>query len=105
MNVDSALPTFVSESRELLREMEAALLACEQGNSDSEAINAIFRADKTDRGLFEVSGLPVMLALLLRVKNSIAWWRSVRGRRWGDEPYLAVSAELILGNVGKGEKL
>jgi len=62
MNVDSALPTFVSESRELLREMEAALLACEQGNSDSEAINAIFRAAHTIKGSSGLFGLEAIVA-------------------------------------------
>lgn len=62
MNIDSALPTFVAESRELLREMEAALLACEQGNGDSEAINAIFRAAHTIKGSSGLFALDAIVA-------------------------------------------
>ncbi len=57
---DAALPTFIAESRELLREMEAALLECEQGESGAEAVNSIFRAAHTIKdssGLFGLDGI------------------------------------------------
>ncbi|HLS81948.1 MAG TPA: chemotaxis protein CheA [Steroidobacter sp.] len=57
MNLDPALSTFVSESRELLREMEAELLACEHGEAGAESINAIFRAAHTIKGSSGLFGL------------------------------------------------
>lgn len=62
MTIDSALPTFIAESRELLREMEAALLECEQGDAGSEAVNAIFRAAHTIKGSSGLFGLDSIVA-------------------------------------------
>ncbi len=62
MNTDSALPTFIAECRELLREMETALLECEQGNADGEAVNAIFRAAHTIKGSSGLFGLDHIVA-------------------------------------------
>ncbi|WP_116811903.1 chemotaxis protein CheA [Steroidobacter cummioxidans] len=59
---DAALPTFIAESRELLREMEAALLECEQGESGSEAVNSIFRAAHTIKGSSGLFGLDGIVA-------------------------------------------
>jgi two-component system chemotaxis sensor kinase CheA len=50
MNLDQALQTFVSESRELLADMETALLAVEQAEDKDELVNAIFRAAHTIKG-------------------------------------------------------
>lgn len=61
MNVDAALPTFVAESRELLREMETDLLACEHGEADPEVINAIFRAAHTIKGSSGLFGLEAIV--------------------------------------------
>lgn len=57
MNLEPALSTFVSESRDLLRSMEAALLACEQSGADDDAINSIFRAAHTIKGSSGLFGL------------------------------------------------
>ncbi|WP_217705591.1 chemotaxis protein CheA [Peristeroidobacter soli] len=59
---DAALPTFIAESRELLREMEAALLECEQGESGAEAVNSIFRAAHTIKGSSGLFGLDGIVA-------------------------------------------
>ncbi|WP_129648614.1 chemotaxis protein CheA [Peristeroidobacter agariperforans] len=59
---DSALPTFIAESRELLREMEAALLECEQGETGAEAVNSIFRAAHTIKGSSGLFGLDGIVA-------------------------------------------
>nr|WP_298721787.1 chemotaxis protein CheA [uncultured Steroidobacter sp.] len=59
---DAALPTFIAESRELLREMEAALLECEQGETGSEAVNSIFRAAHTIKGSSGLFGLDGIVA-------------------------------------------
>jgi len=50
MNLDDALETFVLECRELLEDMEAALLSVEQTQEKDELVNAIFRAAHTIKG-------------------------------------------------------
>lgn len=50
MNLDEALQTFITESRELLEEMENALLNVDLAGDQNEAINAIFRAAHTIKG-------------------------------------------------------
>ena len=57
MNLDEALPGFVAESADLLREMEAALLDCAGGTTDPEKINLIFRAAHTIKGSSGLFGL------------------------------------------------
>ena len=47
MTLDEALQTFIIEARELLEQMEDALLRVEQVPDDAETINAIFRAAHT----------------------------------------------------------
>jgi two-component system, chemotaxis family, sensor kinase CheA len=42
--------TFIAESRELLRDMESALLKLEKAPQDAELINAVFRAAHTIKG-------------------------------------------------------
>jgi len=61
MSIDSALPTFIAESRELLREMETDLLACERGDAGDETINAIFRAAHTIKGSSGLFGLDAIV--------------------------------------------
>jgi two-component system chemotaxis sensor kinase CheA len=62
VTTDTALPTFVAESRELLREMEAALLVCEQAEASAEAVNAIFRAAHTIKGSSGLFGLEAIVS-------------------------------------------
>lgn len=50
MNLDDALNTFIIEARELLEQMEEALLRIEQAPDDADTINAIFRAAHTIKG-------------------------------------------------------
>lgn len=57
MNLDDALPTFIEEARELLVQMEEALLRVEQTPDDAETINAIFRAAHTIKGSAGIFGL------------------------------------------------
>lgn len=56
MNFDDALPTFIEEARELLVQMEEALLRVEQTPDDAETINAIFRAAHTIKGSAGIFG-------------------------------------------------
>lgn len=62
MNLDAALQTFIAESRELLQNMEEALLRIEQAPDDADTINAIFRAAHTIKGSAGLFGLDDIVA-------------------------------------------
>lgn len=64
MNLDQALQTFIVESRELLEDMETALLALAQAEAGAkdEAVNAIFRAAHTIKGSAGLFGLDHIVA-------------------------------------------
>ncbi|HXU94228.1 MAG TPA: chemotaxis protein CheA [Gallionella sp.] len=62
MNLDEALKTFIIESRELLEQMEEALLRIEQEPDDAEIVNAIFRAAHTIKGSAGLFGLEYVVA-------------------------------------------
>ncbi|MDQ1812194.1 chemotaxis protein CheA [Massilia sp. CCM 9210] len=62
MTLDDALVTFIAESGELLQDMEAALLNIGDGEADSEAVNAIFRAAHTIKGSAGLFGLDHVVA-------------------------------------------
>lgn len=57
MNLDSALLTYIAESRELLDEMEQKLLRLDREHDQQEALNAIFRAAHTIKGSAGLFGL------------------------------------------------
>ena len=76
MNLDQALQTFIHEGRELLADMENALLIIEQAEEKTELVNAIFRAAHTIKGsagLFSLDHLVafthVVESLLDRVRD------------------------------------
>jgi two-component system chemotaxis sensor kinase CheA len=50
MDMDDALELFIVESRELLEDMETALLAIEGAEDKTEMVNAVFRAAHTIKG-------------------------------------------------------
>lgn len=62
MNIDEALQTFFAESRELLAEMENALLTVELAEQKDEMVNAIFRAAHTIKGSAGLFGLDHIVA-------------------------------------------
>ena len=62
MDLDEALQLFIVECRELLDDMESALLAVEQADDPSEMINAIFRAAHTIKGSSGLFGLDHIVA-------------------------------------------
>ncbi len=62
MDLDAALQTFIAESRELLTEMESALLGLDHGSEPGEAVNAIFRAAHTIKGSSGLFGLDHIVA-------------------------------------------
>ncbi|MFC4278783.1 chemotaxis protein CheA [Achromobacter aloeverae] len=57
MDLDQALQTFITESRELLAEMEEALLTVQDEIDRAPAINAIFRAAHTIKGSAGLFGI------------------------------------------------
>lgn len=57
MNLDDALQTFIIECRELLQQMEDALLQLEQNPNDKDGVDAIFRAAHTIKGSSGLFGL------------------------------------------------
>jgi len=74
---DDPLQTFIAESRELLLQMEEALLDMESRPNDPETINAIFRAAHTIKGSAGLFGLDHIVAfthvaesVLDRVRNN-----------------------------------
>jgi two-component system, chemotaxis family, sensor kinase CheA len=75
-STDSALPTFIAESRELLADMEATLLLCEQGTADAESINAIFRAAHTIKGSSGLFGLDAIVSFTHVVESVLDRVRS-----------------------------
>jgi two-component system chemotaxis sensor kinase CheA len=62
MNMDQAIETFMTESAELLAEMEHALLELEQRPDDSDLINAVFRAAHTIKGSAGLFGFDDVVA-------------------------------------------
>jgi two-component system chemotaxis sensor kinase CheA len=62
MNLEDALQTFIAESRELLEEMEAALLSMREQPDTAEAVNAVFRAAHTIKGSAGLFGLDHVVA-------------------------------------------
>ncbi len=62
MELDPALRTYIAEGRELLQEMEDALLQLEQTEDRDELLNAIFRAAHTIKGSAGLFGLDDIVA-------------------------------------------
>lgn len=76
MDLDQALHTFIAESRELLEDMENALLGVAQADDQSEMVNAIFRAAHTIKGSSGLFGLDHIVAFTHVVENLLDAVRS-----------------------------
>ncbi len=76
MDLDQALQTFIAESRELLEDMENALLAVEQAQAKAEMVNAIFRAAHTIKGSAGLFGLDQIVAFTHVVESVLDRVRS-----------------------------
>ncbi|MCW7537082.1 chemotaxis protein CheA [Aquabacterium sp. A7-Y] len=90
MNLDQVLHAFIAESRELLAEMESALLGIQatEGEARSEAINAIFRAAHTIKGSAGLFGLDRIVAFTHVVESVLDEVRA--GRYTVDDPMVAL---------------
>lgn len=73
---DPGVATFITEARELLIEMESALLACEIGAADEETINSIFRAAHTIKGSAGLFGLDIIVSFTHVVESVLDQVRS-----------------------------
>ncbi len=69
MNIDQVLYTFFAEARELLEDMETALLGVSQEADRSETVNAIFRAAHTIKGSAGLFGLDAVVAFTHGVES------------------------------------
>lgn len=76
MDMDEVLKIFIAESRELLEQMEDALLQLESAPNDADTINAIFRAAHTIKGSAGLFGLDLIVgfthiaeSVLDRIRN------------------------------------
>jgi two-component system chemotaxis sensor kinase CheA len=72
--LDQGRQIFVDESRDLIRSMEAALLALEDQPQDAEAMNALFRAAHTIKGsagLFPFNGIVAFTHVLENVLDRV----------------------------------
>ncbi|MGE5467617.1 MAG: chemotaxis protein CheA [Ignavibacteria bacterium] len=86
MNLDDALQTFIAEGRELLEQMEDALLRIEQSPGDTDTVNAIFRAAHTIKGSAGLFGLDHIVAFTHVAESVLDLVRSDR---------LPITAELV----------
>ena len=87
MNLDEALQTFIVEARELLEQMEDALLRVEQVPDDAETINAIFRAAHTIKGSAGLFGLDHVVEFTHVAENVLDKVRSGK---------LGITSELVV---------
>jgi two-component system chemotaxis sensor kinase CheA len=71
VNVEEALPGFVAEATDLLREMESALLDCSGGAADAEQINLIFRSAHTIKGSAGLFGLDPIVSFVHVVETAL----------------------------------
>ncbi|MDK2777804.1 MAG: chemotaxis protein CheA [Pseudomonadota bacterium] len=86
MDMDDALQTFIAEGRELLEDMEAALLGIEHDPENPETVNAIFRAAHTIKGSAGLFGLDYLVSFTHVVESVLDQVRA------GE---LAVSTDLV----------
>lgn len=86
MNLNDALPGFIAESADLLRDMEEGLLRCSRGETDAETINLIFRGAHTVKGSAGLFGLDEIVSFVHVVETVLD---SVRLKK------IAVSDELV----------
>jgi two-component system chemotaxis sensor kinase CheA len=69
MDLDDALETFILECRELLEDMEAALLAVEGAEDTADLVNAIFRTAHTIKGSSGLFSLDHVVAFTHKVEG------------------------------------
>ncbi|WP_417066794.1 chemotaxis protein CheW [Niveibacterium terrae] len=91
MELDESLQLFIVEARELLEQMENALLRVEQMPDDSDTINAIFRAAHTIKGSAGLFGLDHIVGFTHTAESVLDRVRSGQ---------LAICSELVVVLLG-----
>lgn len=76
MDMNDALHTFIAEARELLEDMEIALMGLENDPENSETLNAIFRAAHTIKGSSGLFGLDFLVSFTHVLENVLDEVRS-----------------------------
>ncbi|MBA1288888.1 chemotaxis protein CheA [Pseudomonas japonica] len=76
MNLDAALQTFIAEARELLQDMEQALLRLESEPGDMQCLAAVFRAAHTIKGSAGLFGLDPLVSFAHVVEDLLDRLRS-----------------------------
>jgi two-component system chemotaxis sensor kinase CheA len=124
MNLDQALPGFIAESADLLRDIEEGLLRCARGEGDAETINLIFRGAHTVKGSAGLFGLDEIVAfvhvvetvldsvrlnkisitqdlieLLLACKDHVQLLVDAVGSKADADPALTARGEVLLGKL------
>lgn len=99
MNLDQALQTFISESRELLTEMEAALLNVSDTVDPAGEINAIFRAAHTIKGSAGLFGIGAIVAFTHGVESLLDQVREGHMTLDGDLIGLLLSCRDCIGQM------
>ncbi len=69
MNFDSAIQSYIAESRELLDTMEQSLLALDGGDGEPDLIHAIFRAAHTIKGTGGIFGFDAIVNFTHHVES------------------------------------
>lgn len=99
MNLDQALQTFISESRELLTEMEAALLNVPGAVDPADEINAIFRSAHTIKGSAGLFGIGAIVEFTHGVESLLDQVREGRMTLDGDLIGLLLSCRDCIGQM------
>jgi two-component system chemotaxis sensor kinase CheA len=109
MNLDEALPGFVAETTDLLREMEMGLLNCSGGSTDPETINLIFRVAHTIKGSAGLFGLDGIVGFVHVMETGLDLVRLGRASMSDELVSLLLSCkdhvEALLGPVTGGGEL
>src|SRR5690554_6240932 len=90
MDMQAVRSVLLDEARELLAEMEQALLAIETQGSDSQLINAIFRAAHTLKGSSGMFNLQLVVEFTHLMENLLVQVRT------GEQPIDAPRVSLLL---------
>ncbi|MBB4844804.1 two-component system chemotaxis sensor kinase CheA [Paucibacter oligotrophus] len=99
---------FLDEAQEMLRQFEQGLLVLEEDPSDSESLNAAFRAAHTIKGTAGMFGCDAVVSFTHEAETLLEALRS--GSRQLDEDVVAAllesrdQIELLLGEVQSGEE-
>ncbi|MFA7267914.1 MAG: chemotaxis protein CheA [Sterolibacterium sp.] len=108
MNLDDALQTFIVEARELLEQMEEALLRIEQTPDDPDTINAIFRAAHTIKGSAGLFGMDHIVSFTHAAESVLDKVRSAELRISSELVALFLSVcdhiGVLIGHVAEGSE-